>query len=225
MFKDNLYSGRFKSKVQVPVDATDALYAEVKLPKHGLTMKSRALLVTPPVKIINAAWSAPEAMRGDLLTLAADVDGAPDGIEAEVTVWEYDADGAHQCITKIPTLVQQQKVEVKWEVQYHEDTAAIPTAEDSEDGYQALEFFFRVAIGGVSAESGRLPFKDWIILALKGEDGQPIGDIAYELVLADGQEKKGQLDANGYAKIEKVPPGPYTLRFPDLGEHIPPPGE
>lgn len=224
-FKDHLYGSRFKSKVQVPVGATDALYAEVKLPKHGLTMKSRALLVTPPVKILNATWGVTEAMRGDRLTLAADIEGAPDGVEALVTVWEYDAGGAHRLVTKLPTLVKQKKVEVTWELQYHEDTAAIPTAAESKDGYRAPEFFFRVAIGGVSAESGRLPFTDWIILTLNGEDGKPIGDVAYELVLPDGQEQEGTLDANGFAKIEKVPPGRYTLRFPDLGEHIPPPGE
>jgi hypothetical protein len=209
---------RFAANITVPANAKDALYANVKLPKHGLSMKSGPLIILPPVQITNAKWDKPEARRGDILKLTADIKGVPDDTEALIEIWEHDADGAHDFVTKFPVLIKNKKVEAEWEFEYYEDVDDIPTAEESEKGYHPPEYFFRVKVGEVSAESGLIEFKDWIEIELKDGGDNPITDEKYILHLPDGQQRDGHLDENGYARIDNVPPGKCTLEFPDLDE-------
>ena len=215
-FKDKIHGNAFGAGIVVPEEAREALYATVKLPRHGLEMKSGPLKIIPPIEITNPAWSAPEARRGDILTLTADIKGAPDGTEAEIIIFEHDADDAHDLITQFPVLVESNKVEAEWEYEYHEDTDDIPTEEESEKGYQWPEYFFRVRIGGVFSDSELLKFKDWIEIELVDESGNPIPDKEYILHLPDGQERKGRLDEQGYVRVEEVPPGPCKIDFSGL---------
>src|SRR5574341_478036 len=76
-YRDKMGGNRFAANITVPANAKEALYATVKLPKHGLSMKSGPLIILPPVQIINAKWDKPEARRGDILKLTADVKGVP----------------------------------------------------------------------------------------------------------------------------------------------------
>lgn len=214
-FKDGLYANRLRAEVQVPPKAKDALFAEVKLSKHGLSQKSPPLLLIPPVTIRNAKWSAQEARRGDVLTLSADVKGAPDGREAQITIFEHDADGAHDRITQFVAYVEREHVEAEWEYEYHEDTDDIPTDEEAEQGYAPPEYFFRVEVGGVAEDSELLTFKDWIELHRRSADGTPVANARYELHLADGTTREGTLDEEGRAREEDLPPGPLTYTFPD----------
>lgn len=209
-YKEKISGNRFWTQIKVPAEAKQAFYANVKLPKHGLQMKSNPLILLPPVEITNAKWDKKEARRGDVLKLTADVKGAEDETEGEIEIWEYDSDGGHDFITKFPVLVKNKKVEVEWEYEYHEDTDEIPTEEELQkygNHYNPPEYFFRVRIGGISADSPLLQFKDWIEIGLKAEDENPIPDQDYILYLADGTERKGKLDQNGYAKLENIPPG------------------
>jgi hypothetical protein len=186
------------------------------LKKHGLKEKSEEMEIIPPIEITNAKWSQPEARRGDVLKLTADVSGAQDGTEALIEIYEHDADGAHDFITKLSVLVENKKVEVEWEYEYHEDTDDIPTKEETEKGYNPPEYFFKVIIYGQEAKSGLLKFKDWVELELVDEDGQPVGDQAFIVYMADGSQKKGNLDEDGYTRLEDVPPGPIRIEYPGV---------
>lgn len=215
-FKENITGNRFWALIRVPEKARDALYADVKLPKHGLKQKSPPLLIIPPVAITNVKWSEREARRGDVLKLTADVKGAPDGTDAELVIWEHDADDAHDLVTKFNVLVEKHKVEAEWEYEYHEDTDDIPTKEESEKGYNPPEYFFRVTVHGVSADSELLTFKDWIDIELKNQFDIPIPEENYVLRLPDGTERKGKLDKDGRSTEKDVPPGKTVIEFPDL---------
>jgi hypothetical protein len=214
-YEEKISGNRFWAQVQVPADAKDALYANIKMPKHGLEMKSNPLIILPPIEIENLKWDKKEARRGDVLKMTADVKGAPDGTEAEIEIWEHDADGVHDLITKFPVLVKNSKVEAKWEFEYHEDTDEIPTEEESEKGYNPPEYFFRIRVGEVISDSDLLEFKDWIVIRLKDLDGSPIPDADFILHLPDGSEKKGKLDSDGYSKVENIPPGKFLVEFPN----------
>jgi len=216
-FKNQIHNNHLSAEVQVPPKAKDALYAEVKLPKHGLKQKSPALLLTAPVKIKNAEWSKDEARRGDVLTLLADVKGVPNGTEAAIKIFEHDEESAHDLITELSTLVEKEQVEVEWEYEYHEDTDSIPTEEEAEKGYKPPEYFFQVEVEGVEAESGLLTFKDWIELKLTTPSGTPIANEPYRVTLANGSELKGRLDSNGYARIEDIAPGSVDVSYPQRG--------
>jgi len=216
-FKGQIHNNHLSTEIRVPPKAKKALYAEVDFPKHGLKQKSPALLLTAPVEIENAQWSQDEARRGDVLTLSADIKGVPDGTEARIQIFEHDEDDAHDPVTKFSALIEQQKVEAEWAYAYHEDTDDIPTEEEAEKGYQPPEYFFRVDVEGVTADSDLLTFKDWIEIELKDREGQPIPEERYVVDLPDGSQEKGTLDQQGKAKIDDVPPGRVKVEFPDFG--------
>ena len=215
-FKDTLYADRFQTRLTVPAKARGTLVAEAKLPRHGVQATSPPLLLTPVVTVEEATWSADEARRGDVLTLTATALGAADGTPARLSIWEHDADGAHDPITELSAEVKGEQVEAEWAYEYHEDTDGIATDEELEQGYNPPEYFFRCDVLGASAESGLLMFKDWVGLHLTGPDGSPFADARYVVRFADGSEREGQLDADGRADLENVPPGPLSVSYPDL---------
>jgi len=169
--------------------------------------------IIPPVKITNVQWSAQEARRGDVLQLTADVEGAPDGTEALIEVWEHDEDEAHDFITKMPTMVENKRIEISWMYQYFEDTDEIPTEEEVERGYNSPEYFFKVIIGSKEERSELLEFKDWIDIVVRDEAGQVAANYNYTLHLPDDQEKSGTTDDNGRIREEDIPPGPWWIEL------------
>ncbi len=222
-FTDVISANRFWAEIRVPPNASGELYATAKLPKHGLSLKSTPLTVLPAIEVRNMKWGQKEARRGDLVKLSADVKGAQDGAEATIDILEYDADGAHDRITKFTCLVTKGKVESEWEYEYHEDTDEIPTDEELKqygNKYNPPEYFFTVTIGGEvfgkKQESGLLLFKDWIEIDLKDQAGNPIPDQDYVLKLPDGSTRQGKLDAKGTAREKDIPPGSYEVEFPKL---------
>ena len=215
-YKEKICGNHFWAHIRIPEDAKDALYAKAKLSKHGLEMKSNPLVILPAIEISNVKWDKEEARRGDILKMSADVKGAPDGTKAEIEIWEYDTDEAHDLITKFPALVKNAKIKAEWEFEYYEDTDDVPTEEESEKGYNPPEYFFRVKVREIHEDSELLEFKDWIEISLVDENREPVPDEEYILILPDGQEKKGQLDSNGLAKEEGIPPGKINVFFPNI---------
>ena len=213
--KTKIAGNHLRQSIPVPEKAKEALYAEVKLPKHKLKQESPALQLLPSVDIENLKWSEKEARRGDILKLSAEIKGAADGAEAEIQIWEHDEDEAHDLITKFPATVKSEKIEAEWEFKYFEDTDDIPRDEEVEQGYHPPEYFFRVNYHGATADSDLLEFKDFVEIELEDHDGKPIVGEHFTIKLPDGTEKEGDLDDNGYAKVEDVPPGMYNIVFDD----------
>jgi hypothetical protein len=217
-FTDRMHGNHFRAPVRIPTDAKGGLFASVKLSKHGLQQRSPALPLLPEVRITNVRWDRKQVRRGETLRLSADVGGLPEGYEAAIEIFEEDPDGAHEGVARIPAVVRDRKVDAAWEFSYELDTKDIPAAHEAERGYQPPAYFFRVAAGEVSADSGPLQFKDWIGFEARGADGSPCPDAEYVLHLPDGSERKGRLDRLGSAKEEDVPPGPCRVGFPGLKE-------
>jgi hypothetical protein len=111
--KSKISGNHFSSPIEIPRKAEKILYATAKLPRHGLELKSNPLLILPPIEITNLKWDKTEAWRSDILKLTADVKGVQEGEEAEIEIWENDADEAHDLITKFPALVEKGKIEAK----------------------------------------------------------------------------------------------------------------
>lgn len=210
--------------IQIPGDLelNELVYFEVELSKQGLKGESNRIPVAPPIVVEDMQWSAEEARRGDVLTLSANVRNVDDETPAFITVCEYDEDGAHDRITTIETKVKDKKIKLLWEYEYHEDTDEIPTQEELERygrSYNPPEYFFIVEIGaqrfGEEQESGLLRFKDFIEIQANEPDGSAIADEDVKVTLPDGSEKEGKTDANGYCKIEGIPPGRCQISFPN----------
>ncbi|MBD3331898.1 hypothetical protein GF356_03525 [candidate division GN15 bacterium] len=221
-------SNRFVGELTVPESAElgDKVYFTVDLSGNGLSGESDRIPVIPPVRVANMRWSSDVARRGEILSMTADASGLPSGSEVEVVVYEYDSDGAHDRIVAIPTQVANNRIEVQWEYEFHEDTDDIPTQEqlDQYDAkYHPPEYFFTVRFNdqefGTNQESGLLEFKDWIELELADANDNPLANEKYILTLPDGTKREGELDADGHARIEDVPPGPVAITFPRVQEH------
>jgi len=219
--KRKISGNKFWTEITVPEKAKDELYAEVKLSKHSLNQKSNSLYLFPPINITNVKWDKNETYRGDVLKLTADVKGVADGTDAEIEIWEHNADGVHEMITKFPYSIKNGKVNAEWEFQYLGKTESIPASYESESGYQQPQYYFRVKVTELYNDSGLLKFKDWIEIKLIDSEGYPLKNIDYEITLSDGGIKKGKLDEEGYAKIYDIPPGKYEVSFPYLKGKVP----
>lgn len=214
--EDKVYGNRFKGTWTISNKAKDAIYFEAELRKHSLKKESEKMRIIPPIEITNAKWSQQEARRGDILTLTADVKEVPDGTEALIEIYEHDEDGAHDFITKIPVYVEANKIEIEWQYEYHEDTDDIPTAAESEKGYNPPEYFFRVKIGKVMAESGLLEFKDWVEFVFLDDSENPIEGMEVTLQAPDGSELKKTSDSDGKIEIKDALPGKYEIISQEL---------
>ena len=214
-FTGMVLGNRYRAVYTVSDRAEEAIYFEAELRRHGLSERSDDMEIVPPVTITNAQWSAQEARRGDVLELTADVEGASDGTEAAIEIYEHDEDEAHDFITRLSAMVEDNRIETQWAYEYHEDTDEIPTAEESERGYNPPEYFFKVIIRGSEAESELLEFKDWIEITVRDETGQPTPQQDYILHVADGQNISGTTDEEGRIRQEDMPPGPWWVELLD----------
>ncbi len=220
VMRRNHFGGAF----QIPEDIElgDKVFFEAKLSKNSLDGESEHIPAYPPIRVSNMKWSAQEARRGDTLTLSADIKGLPNEAEVVIVIYEHDRDGAHDHITELPANVDNEKIEVSWEYEYHEDTDEIPTQQelDKYNGqYNPPEYFFTIKAEGVEygsdQESGLLKFKDWFRISLVDNSGRPKADEDYILMLADGTERKGKLDGDGQAIEQDLPPGEVRIKFPN----------
>jgi hypothetical protein len=218
--KNNKYVGEVD--ISTDLKTGDLIYFEADLPGNSLKGESSCI---PVYNIIvdNIKWSAKEARRGDKLTLTANTKGAPDKMDAKITIFEYDNDGAHDKIIELPGEIKNEKLEVKWEYEYHEDVDEIPTEEEmSRYGkkYNPPEYFYTITIGGAvfgkKQESGLLLFKDYIDIVLKNQNGNPVPEEDYVVYLPDGTERKGKLDEEGKAVEKDIPPGDCRIEFPNV---------
>ena len=216
--KKKMFGKKLWLDVTVPEKAKDELFAEAKISKLSLNKKSNGLEVLPPIELKNLKWDRDEVHRGDIVKITADVTNVYDGAEAEVQIWEYDSDLAHDFVASIPVTIKNKKIETQWEFQYVEDTDDIPTEEETENGYQWPEYFFRVNIGGKSEDSKVMKFKDWIEIEWKYPNGQPAANKKFKLFLPDGNERSDTFDENGKFRLEDAPPGPVRVALEEDDE-------
>ncbi|MDH3889916.1 MAG: hypothetical protein OEV49_02430 [candidate division Zixibacteria bacterium] len=224
----NSFSGAFD--IPEDIELGDKVFFEAKLSKNSLEGESEHIPAYPPIRVSNLKWSQQEARRGDTVTLSADIKGLPNQAEVVIVIYEYDRDGTHDPISELPTNVDNEKIEVSWAYEYHEDTDEIKTQEELDDydgDYNPPEYYFTIKVEGVeygqNQESGLLTFKDWMEIVLTDHAGAPVADREYTLTLADGTEKKGKLDASGRSREENLPPGNINVTFAEPDDDGPEP--
>jgi hypothetical protein len=77
--------------------------------------------------------------------------------------------------------------------------------------------FPATSITTVILPCGQKVIKTWIAIKLVDENDRPIPNEKYIIIFPDGTKKEGNLDANGYAYFDGIPPGICTVGFPDFG--------
>ena len=216
VMRRNHFGGTF----QIPEDIElgDKVFFEAKLSKNSLDGESEHIPAYPPIRVSNMKWSAKEARRGDTLTLSAEISGLPNEAELAVVIYEYDRDGRNDRITELPARVEDGRVEIRWEYEYHEDTDEIPGQQELDrygGQYNPPEYFFTIKAEGVEygkkQESGLLEFKDWVEVTLVREDGTPAADLSVTFTYPSGEQCTLTVPSDGILRIEDVPPGRFKI--------------
>jgi hypothetical protein len=224
--KGKIYGNCFVGTMPIPekFKPGDLAYFEVKLSQLGLDDESNRIPIKPKIEVTNMKWDKKEARRGDILKLTADVKGVGDGSKIKVIIYEYDQDDNNDKIAELPAIVKNDKIELSWEYEYHEDTDEIATDNELKKygkNYNPPEYFFVIDVEGAKfgqkQESGLLLFKDWMEISLTNENGEPAADEKNELIMPDGSKREGKLDSSGHAREKDIPPGPIEVKFPDFG--------
>jgi hypothetical protein len=218
---DKVFGNRFRGTVAVPakVGATDMLFIEAELPKHGLSGESNQVPAGPLIQVESMEWDRQEVRRGDAVKLKAKFADLPDHTDALVAIYEYDKDGNHDPIATLPTEINGSTIELSWEFQYG-DAGEIPTETEKkpyDKKYQHPEYFFVIVIEGarfgVKQESGLMKFLDSFEKILVDGYGQLMKDHEVEMYLADGSSKKAKTDSEGKLTVKDVPPGPVYINY------------
>ena len=58
----------------------------------------------------------------------------------------------------------------------------------------------------------------WIEISLVDEANEPVAGARFKIKLSNGRFLRGSLDENGFARVEKIPPGTCQVTFPSLDE-------
>jgi len=170
------------------------------------------------LKALTAAeWSQEKARVGDTVKMKAKVSGFDSGSEAEFRIFEKDVSSADDLIDTIEAETSGDSVEADWEYRYVEDTDDVQSEKEKRLGYSLPEYYFIVRVEDAQAKSGLLKFRDYIEISLKDAEGNGVGGAAYRAVFSNGQIVEGTLDGDGYKKIEEVPPGEWSVEFPEAG--------
>jgi hypothetical protein len=174
----------------------------VKEGSHEISLKA----------ITSVKWSTKEAAVGDKVKLLTETAGVDSGEKATLQIFIKDAKFADYLFETIESEVKSDKIEEEWELKI--DEKLISSQERKEDkGYSTPFYYFTVQVAGLKQRSGFLRYRDWIELELKDEEGNAIGGAEYKVFLPNGGIKTGTLDQNGYAKVEKIPPGKVKVSY------------
>ena len=144
-----------------------------------------------------------EAMIGDKVKLIGDFDDVDNGQAVTIKLYEHDADKKHDHIKDFQTMVSDKKVEIEWDVEYHEDKDDTDSQkEQNEKGYTLPEYMFTV--DGFSVESGVLDVKSTKEITVTNEEtGEPVKSAEFTIIFPDGTEQSGTTSDKGIIKVEK----------------------
>ena len=161
--------------------------------------------------IKQANWSKTSANVGDKVKLKVKTIGLEDGEETELEIFMKDSGFADKSFKTLNSKVNGDKIEVEWEFEVNENLLEIQESKGRK--YSSPAYYFIVRVGNIISRSNVIKYQDWIELELTDEDGKKIGGAEYCLHLQNGQIIKGNLDDNGYAKVENIAPGKVKVTY------------
>jgi len=165
--------------------------------------------------IVIAKWSKKEARTGDKVKLIAETAGIDSGAKAIFQICEKNYNRADFLMATIDSgSVKSDKAEAEWTYQYREEDQEVGPVKTA--GYANPVYYFSVKIDGLTMRSGFLNYKDWIEIQLNDDQGNSVPNEEYLLYLSSGEVRQGKLDGNGYKKEDKVSPGNFSVKFPNL---------
>ena len=174
-------------------------------------------------KISNLKWmkngkQVTKALVGDKVKMTADVKDIDDGKWAKITIYEKDYDNENDYIGRKSAQVKNSKIEFEWEVEYHEDTDDVNSAQEQEEkGYTLPEYIFVIDAKSPEVKSGDSPVlevKGWIKTKLINEGNSEVfANTEFILRYPDGSEEEGTTDESGYIEKKNLKLGKYYIKL------------
>jgi len=157
--------------------------------------------------ITKVEWSKDQAKAGEKVKMKAETAGYEDDTKAVFHVHIRDANYADRELTLIESSISGNKAEVEWQLDVDKDLLEIQTDKEQIGRFSAPAFYFAVEAGGMKARSPFLNIVDEMEVQVVDENGDPVKNKAYRLILPDGRVREGTLDGDGKIKLTDVPPG------------------
>lgn len=166
--------------------------------------------------LIQVSWSTDKAKHGDVVTIKGDTVGVPDGTIIEVEIWKQDINKTPKRVAAFKDIpVQGDSFSCQWTYKWPEDDD-IKIVEQALDEGESPSFYCSARHEGKQVFSRSLTYEDTVTIELTNEDGEPFADQPFSLVLSNGMEHSGKLDANGAVTIHGVPPTIHGIVFPGV---------
>jgi hypothetical protein len=178
-----------------------------------------SLRLKPALAVKDARWSVIRASVEDEVEFRVELEGRPPaGAVARFKVFDHDEGGAHALVAELEAPANGVSLAMKWKVlppKFDRDATAAALAAQ---GFDHPDLFFEVTIGQVRADSGTarerlLVVEDVIDRLVLDEAQRPIPDAEYEVVLSNGQKRRGKLSAESRIFERAVPPGRFDLHI------------
>jgi hypothetical protein len=221
--KGEIYNNEFAGELPIPekVELGAQIGFEAKLPKHGLKQDCRFTIpATPAIQVSKMSWDKTEVHRGDIVTLTTQFVNPLPGAQAQIIIYEFDPDGHHEKFCSFPVEIENDKIEVKWEFVYKNDTSQIPIETERQKyqkHYVPVEFFFLVVVDGVRVgegqESGKVRFREDLNLQIFDAYGIAVKNADYKISFADGTQEKSTTNDKGFITDASIPPGLIFLEY------------
>jgi uncharacterized Zn-binding protein involved in type VI secretion len=158
--------------------------------------------------IVSAKWSKLSARDSETVKLRIEAVGFDSGSNVKFEIWEKNANKADSLIQTVENVpLQNDKAETSWQYTWSDNQLSAVA------GYSTPAFYFMAFVSGIAQRSGLLSYKDYVELWLKDADDNPVANAKFRVFLSSGEVREGQLDSNGYKKLEKVPPGKWRAEF------------
>ena len=169
--------------------------------------------------IFGAEWSRPAARAGEDMRMKVETAGIESGTPVHFEVWERNVKQPDRSVGMCEAEIRNDTAEGTWQWTFEED----PLPEDDlvRDERPPLydpQCYFVVKAGGFEARSGMLGCRESIELHLEDEEGEPIKNTRFRVHLSNGEIREGTLDSGGCAKVDNVPPGGWSVEFPDYAD-------
>jgi hypothetical protein len=223
-----VFNNKFEGVVLIPdnVKSDEMIFFEAELPKHSLKGESNLIPVRPAIKVSQLQWDRPEVKRKDVVTLTCQFQsGVEDDDDAAVLIYERNPNSCDIKVVSIPTVIENNKIEMQWEFDYQDETEQIPTDDEMKPykkKYAQPQFYFIVTVDGVKVgenrESGVLKFVEELTLECANTDVHTAADVSYSVLMADGKEVTGSFGSDPKTTIPGIKPGPLEIQLSDAKE-------
>jgi hypothetical protein len=149
----------------------------------------------------------------DYVTITCDTRNIPADKEVIVEIFEPgNKEDADEHIFDVKGIINEDKLEIEWPVEYKEKPGTKSKKELDEKGYAIPEYHFYVRYFGFRSEKSPVAkLKNNIMEIALDKDNKAIVNTEYILITPDKQEIIDKTDADGYIKQGNIVIGKYKL--------------